>query len=197
MASRLGVAPEGGRRKPRPYPHPPGLPIRRMCGKVHRDLSDAIGAITATYAPLADCSVWNLMYLSIYLSTTPIGSDNWLQQYYSTHTSVAWRPDSLPPHDYSITTFCSHFGQHLGRQLATRLIITERDYSTTMILLAQSLSESLRMQPAPIGANEPADVQKGIAPTRVRWLPRSDTCLCLCGLRCMVAYNTIQGLLRI
>jgi hypothetical protein len=46
----------------------PGLPIRRMCGKVHRDLSDGIGPIAATYAPLADCSLWNLsIYLSIYV----------------------------------------------------------------------------------------------------------------------------------
>jgi hypothetical protein len=38
-------------------------------GKVHGDLSDAIGPIAATYAPLAGCSVWNLsVYLSIYLS---------------------------------------------------------------------------------------------------------------------------------
>ena len=35
------------------YSHPPGLPIRRMYGKVHRDLSDAIGPIAATYAPLS------------------------------------------------------------------------------------------------------------------------------------------------
>ncbi len=38
-------------------PHPLGLPIRRMCGKVHGDLSDAIGPIAATYALLAGCSV--------------------------------------------------------------------------------------------------------------------------------------------
>jgi hypothetical protein len=48
-----------GRERERHYPHPPGLPIRWMCGKVHRDLSDAIGPIAATYAPFAGCSVWN------------------------------------------------------------------------------------------------------------------------------------------
>jgi hypothetical protein len=56
----------GGRERGRRYPHPPGLPIRRTCGKVHRDLSDAIGPIAATYASLAGCSVRNF-YLSIYL----------------------------------------------------------------------------------------------------------------------------------
>ena len=63
----------GGRERGRQYPHPPGLPIRRKCGKVYRDPIDAIGPIAATYAPLAGCSVWNLsisiyLYLSIYLS---------------------------------------------------------------------------------------------------------------------------------
>ena len=59
----------GGRERGRQYPHPLRLPIRRMCEKVDRDLSDAIGPIAATYAPLAGCSVWNLsIYLSIYLS---------------------------------------------------------------------------------------------------------------------------------
>ena len=28
-------------------------------GRVHRDLSDAIGPIAATYAPLVGCSVWS------------------------------------------------------------------------------------------------------------------------------------------
>ena len=55
------------------YPHPLGLLIWRMCGKVHRDLSDAIGPIAETYAPRAGCSVWKLSYLSIYLSRR----DNW------------------------------------------------------------------------------------------------------------------------
>ncbi len=44
-------------------------PTRKMCGKVHRNLSDAIGPIAAsTYAPPAGCSVWNL---SIYLYNPP------------------------------------------------------------------------------------------------------------------------------
>ena len=51
----------------RPYPHPLGPPIRRKCGKVHSDLSDAIGPIAATYALLAGYSVYGI-YLSIYLS---------------------------------------------------------------------------------------------------------------------------------
>ncbi len=34
-----------------------------------KDLSDAIGPIAATYAPLAGGSVWNL---SIYLSISPV-----------------------------------------------------------------------------------------------------------------------------
>ncbi len=38
-----------------------------MCGKVLRDLSDAIGSIAATYTPLAGCSVWIYLSLSIYL----------------------------------------------------------------------------------------------------------------------------------
>ncbi len=49
-----------------------GLPTRRMCGKVHRDLSDAIGPIAATYAPLTGCRELNLgcivMNLSIFVS---------------------------------------------------------------------------------------------------------------------------------
>ncbi len=44
----------------RHYPHPPGLPIRRKCGKVHRDLSDAIGPKAATYASHVGCSAWVL-----------------------------------------------------------------------------------------------------------------------------------------
>ncbi len=38
----------GGRDMERKYPHPPGLPIRKMCGKVHGDLNDAIGPMAAT-----------------------------------------------------------------------------------------------------------------------------------------------------
>ena len=39
-----------------------------MCGKVHKDLGYAISPIAATYAPLAGCSVQNLIFRSIYLS---------------------------------------------------------------------------------------------------------------------------------
>jgi hypothetical protein len=57
----------GGRERGKQhYPDPPGLPIRKMCGKVHRYLSDTIGPIAATYTPLAGCSVGKL---SIYLSS--------------------------------------------------------------------------------------------------------------------------------
>ena len=59
------VAAVGDTKRGRHYPHPPRLPIRWMCGKVHRDLSDAISHIAATYTPIAGCSVWN--FLSIYL----------------------------------------------------------------------------------------------------------------------------------
>ncbi len=68
-AAAAAVAAVGGRKVGgRQYPNQPGLPIRRMCGKVQRNLSDSIGLIAATYAPLsAGCSVWNL---SIYLSVS-------------------------------------------------------------------------------------------------------------------------------
>ena len=46
-SAAAAAAAGGGRERGRQYPHPPGLPIRRMCGKVHRDLSDAIGPIAA------------------------------------------------------------------------------------------------------------------------------------------------------
>jgi hypothetical protein len=70
VAAAAAAAAVGGREVwGRHYPHPPGLPIRRMYGKVHRGLSDAIGPIPATYAALAGFSIWNLsIYLSIYLS---------------------------------------------------------------------------------------------------------------------------------
>ncbi len=37
----------------------PAYPSDRSVGKVHRDLSYAIGPIAATFAPLVGCSVWN------------------------------------------------------------------------------------------------------------------------------------------
>jgi hypothetical protein len=40
------------------YP-PRGLPIRRKCVKVHKDVSDAIGPIAKKYTPLVGCSVWH------------------------------------------------------------------------------------------------------------------------------------------
>jgi hypothetical protein len=51
----------GGRGKGmgRHYPHPPGLPIRRKCRKVHRDFSDGISPIVATYVPHVGCSIYN------------------------------------------------------------------------------------------------------------------------------------------
>jgi hypothetical protein len=44
------------------YPHTRlGYPSGgSVCGKVHRDLGDAIGPIVVTYAPLVGCSVWNI-----------------------------------------------------------------------------------------------------------------------------------------
>ncbi len=61
-AAAAGPARERGRH----YPHSLGLPIQQICEKVHRDLSNAIGPIAATYALFAGCSVWNLfIYLCI------------------------------------------------------------------------------------------------------------------------------------
>ncbi len=54
----MGVLVENTKGWTKTIPKPTRLPIRQMCGKVHRDLSDAIGPIAAMYAPLAGCSVW-------------------------------------------------------------------------------------------------------------------------------------------
>ena len=34
------------------------VPIRLKCGKVRKDLSNAIGSIVTMYAPHVGCSVW-------------------------------------------------------------------------------------------------------------------------------------------